>query len=92
MRSFTAQLKDKAFEKIKVWADPTTYNRRARRAVGIRGHVSPFRAETETFVPRYVRRHWGKVSAATRPFTRRVRKQRARIERQMVSYGMAKAR
>lgn len=79
-----------ARRRFRIWENPTAYTRADRRSVGIRGKVSPFRAELDTFVPRYVRRHWSKVEGATRPFTRRVRKQRARMGRALIAAGMTK--
>jgi hypothetical protein len=81
---------DRVAQQIKVWANPTAYNRATRRAFGVRGRISPFAAESVVFVPRYARRHWGKVTNATRPYTRRVRKQRARVGRAFVAAGMAR--
>lgn len=43
-----------------IFANPTAYSRFTRRAFGWRGRSAPaeIRPETETFVPRFVRRHW----------------------------------
>lgn len=69
--------------------NPNDYNRAGRRRWGFRGRAVPIeiRPETETFVPRFVRRHIGDISRIGAQ-TRRVRRHRARGRAILASYGM----
>lgn len=63
----------------RIMDNPTAYNRATRRAFGLRGRAVPladFPPEIETFVPRFVRRHFGQKRA------------RPKIVRMMKRYGL----
>lgn len=73
-------------------AEPVNSNRRGRRAQGHRGRYY-VRRPAETFVPRYIRRHYTEVMAVdwhSRIWRqgRRERRVRARIMRLDAKYGL----
>lgn len=71
----------KAFDP-EVWKAPVDFNRARRRAAGLVGSIWKWNPQPGPSVPRYVRRHWTE-SVLLHPKTRRQRRHRARILRNM---------